>query len=889
MDHATLVFASVFPVPSLSHTTPTPVATPDLGHTAPGTSFGSPFVGNSGGELHHAARRNVAWSTATRFLGLPKDVNHTGLRMRKTRDIDEALSYLLVGTGKNAESARTEEGLVGWYTNEVRLHFAKYVRPSLQELWAKEIPLSATWDTLEETQRILDRAQSFYRQPFDEHIMPFLHQDASNITIRASMDEDTIDTGIVDGAKSRFQLDMHAAFSHSLPSNRFSKTLGHVLYDAGCRLFRFHIRLDGVQHIYAPESADEVRDRIAALLVDLQRVGLGGDMAQRAFGHSMNKLVDTFIGSHYLKVDWFAKECVVPEMRNWVENGFRPLAELVLDCLQCESTKVESTQLKEWQEMAMSRLGRARVANLFDFIIHWDRSLGAILDLKEYLKLEGAKEFLKTSFSRQVSMRLLHQGATTTYILNVYISIIRAFHTLEPKGVLLQSVARPIRKYLKDREDTARIIIASLLIDVDDENERNLPSNGELCYEIASEMAKPFAHTDTTDDEFNWNDLNWQPLPHDASPEYKKSKVEDVIYFLLTLWDRDSFINELKNILGAHLLRCQDPEFQKEIRLLELIKIRLGEEKLQACEVMLRDVLESRRINDAIRSAAETSAQREQMLQTPRTPRSKSLRSRRQSSVPISSQPPPGPALNAQILSSFFWPVLRDDDFHVPAEISALQKDYESRFERIKGMRKLHWMNALGESRITLELEDRTEEFEHLAPWQVSVIHAFQPQSDEQTTTAPISRTIDQLEEMLEMDDALVKQAVAFWVGKSVLRETSNSTFIVVENLSSTDNPVDSDAAAVAKELAEVQAAQTSTVKSQADLLDEKKDVYMSFIVGMLTNQGNMGVGRILMMMRMMVQGGFPFAEEEVKVLLAQLEESEKVVSLGGDIWSIKK
>jgi anaphase-promoting complex subunit 2 len=458
-------------------------------------------------------------------------------------------------------------------------------------------------------------------------------------------------------------------------------------------------------------------------------------------------------------------------------------------------------------------------------------------------------------------------------------------------------VARPIRRYLKEREDTARIIISSLLIDVDDEASSKFSSNSELSYEIASEMAKPFAHTDPTDDDFNWNDINWQPLPHDASPEYKKSKMEDVIYFLLTLWDRDDFINELKNILGDHLLRCQDAEYQKEIRLLELIKVRLGEDKLQACEVMLRDMLESKRINDTIRTTVESSKRKSQVPRTPEGRNTKGLRLRPQTSVPTPTLPP-APTLNAQILSSFFWPVLRDDDFQVPVEILTLQKEYESRFERIKGMRKLRWMNALGESRITLEFEDRTEQFEHLTPWQVSVVYAFQLQPGEdsaggkgkgkgKTKSEGVTRNIEQLEELLGMDESLIRQAIAFWVGKSVLREISPSTYTVIENL--THNNVDEDAAAAAQELAEVQAAQTSTVKSQADLLNEKKDVYMSFIIGMLTNQGNMGVGRILIMMRMMVQGGFPFAEEEVRGLLVEMEGKGKVVGLGGDVWSIKK
>ncbi|KAF2685777.1 hypothetical protein K458DRAFT_336512 [Lentithecium fluviatile CBS 122367] len=901
MDHATHVFASVFPVPSLSHTTPTPVATPDLGYTAPDVSFGSPFTQNAGGAQQRAAKRLVAWSTATRFLSLHE--SH-GRSLRRSREVDGALHYLLVGEGKSQDGeAREEEGLVEWYTNEARIHFAGSVRPGLRELWEKEIKLRDAWDLLEKMQRMLEQIQALYIQPFNDHILPFLHEDASSITIRASRDVQAVEAELVEGAKAKFARDIHAAFAHSLPRKRFSKTLSYILYDAGCRLFRFYNRHDGVETPSTPEPTRAVRERMTNLLSSLERVGLGGDNAQKAFAHAMNKLLDTFISSHYLKVDWYSKKPVVPDLKSWIENGFVPLVELVMECLRCNDGEVQPMQLKAWQEMGLVRLGRARVEELFNFVIYWDRSLGAILDLKEYLKLNGAKEHLRASFSRQVSSRLLHPGATTTYILNVYISIIRAFHRLEPKGVLLQSVARPIRRYLKEREDTARIIISSLLIDVDDENSGKFTSSGDLSYEIASEMSKPFAHSEAADDEFNWNDMDWQPLPHDASPEYKKSKVEDVIYFLLTLWDREDFINELKNILGDHLLRCQDLEYQKEIRLLELIKIRLGEDKLQACEVMLRDVLESRRINDTIRTAAMASTPHNQNPHTPegrgaRTPQphrpTTSAPSHHILSTPRHKPTSNEPTLNAQILSSFFWPILRDDEFRVPAQIESLQKAYESRFERIKGMRKLRWMNALGDSTITLEFEDRKEEFAGLTMWQVSVVYAFQPQPSEEWVgkgkgkSQGVTRNVEQLEEMLDMDEGLVRQALAFWVGKSVLRLTSPDTYTVIERLSSATT-ADDNAAAAASELAEVQAAQTTTVKSQADLLNERKDVYMSFVIGMLTNQGNLGVQRILMMMRMMVQGGFPFGPEEVRGLLGEMESTEKVVSLGGDVWGIKK
>ena len=715
---------------------------------------------------------------------------------------------------------------------------------------------------------------------------------------------------MVEVAKRKLRREIHAAFAHSIPSERYSKTLSYMLYDAACKQFRLQVRHDGVAS-RSNELGDTktVRRRMTILLMGLERVGLGQDNAQRALAHAMNKLLDTYIGSHYAKVDWYSKSPVTASLKLWLEAGFIPFAELALECLRCEPASISPLQRNQWQDMALARLGRSRVDNLFDFVTNWDQSLGAISDLKvsnpschhfafthfwqEYLKLDGAKEHLKNSFSRQISGRLLHPGATTTYILNIYIYIIRAFHTLEPKGVLLQSVARPIRRYLREREDTARIIISSMLVDLEDENSARLASTGELSLEIASEMAKPFAHSEDADEEASWNDMSWQPLPYDASPEYKKSKVEDVIYFLLTLWDREDFINELKNILGDHLLKCQDPEYQKEIRLLELIKVRLGEDKLQACEVMLRDVLESRRINDSIRTAG-TGLQDE----LPRTPGALGLRTpkpRRADLTPQQVKPQPGPVLNAQILSSFFWPVLRDETFNVPAAIEAMQQEYESSFERIKGMRKLRWMNALGTSCITLEFDDRTEEFDHLSPWQVSVVYAFQPQPGEEsarkgkskTKSEGVIRNVEQLEEMLAMDESLIHQALAFWVGKSVLREVAPNTYTVIERLDSSTK--DSDAAAAALELAEVQAAQSTTVKSQADLLNERKDVYVNFITGMLTNQGNLPLARIFGMMRIMIPGGFPFTVDEVKVLLVEMEGNETVVPLGGDVWGIRK
>jgi anaphase-promoting complex subunit 2 len=121
---------------------------------------------------------------------------------------------------------------------------------------------------------------------------------------------------------------------------------------------------------------------MVTLLHGLMRVGLGGDNSQKAFAHAMNKLLDSYIESHYTKVDWFSKKSVVPSMRMFIQDAFCPLVELVMECLNCDAINNYQTEVETWQDMALGRLGRSRVDDLFDFVINWNKSLGALRDVK---------------------------------------------------------------------------------------------------------------------------------------------------------------------------------------------------------------------------------------------------------------------------------------------------------------------------------------------------------------------------------------------------------------------------------------------------------------------------------------------------------------------------
>ncbi|KAF2760848.1 hypothetical protein EJ05DRAFT_491761 [Pseudovirgaria hyperparasitica] len=731
---------------------------------------------------------------------------------------------------------------------KIRSHFTITLQPKVQSMLATSIECKRAWEVLENIAQSYGRARTSYTQSFTDGLTQMIKQEARTETDVQNMAKDAV---------RRFQRELESLFVQAIPAKRFSKTLSYVLFDAGCKLFRLHMNAPNFS-IHSTETGD-VKRRLVQLLKGLQMVGLGGDAAHRSFAHAMDKLLSEFVVSHYMKVDWYGKLSVTAKLKEWIKDGFGQLVLLVMECLTDSTTTVKLTfgmaEITSWQKMAIERLGRARADNLFDYIVNWDQSIGAILDLKEYLTTNSERAHLVVSFTGQLYRRLLRPGTTTTHILDIYIYVIRAFKELDPKGVLLERVALPIRRYLKDRTDTAKIIVSSLLADIQDEDGNHVDPGGDISIEIATEMLKPISSTaNDHDDDLNWGDLNWTPEPVDASAEYKSSRANDVISYLLTLFDPGDFITELKNILGEHLLTNSDSSFDKEIRLLELFKLRLGDSQMQACDVMLRDVVDSKRLNTT-----------------------------------ISSSRPTKPPIRAHVLSSFFWPPLRDDTFTIPATVAEAQAIYAAGFEAIKDMRKLHWLPALGKVTVELELQDREVSVD-CTTWQASVIHAFQRSSSEPQRVGGVARSVQQLEDHLAMDEALVRNALAFWVGERVLAPHPDTpdTYVVLERLTSAARTTRAEVEA-AKEEAAMEAPGGGGVVTANDLLDRNRSLYETFVVGMLTNQGGMTRARILMMLKMAVPGGFPGGAEDVGTVLEGLREAGKVDSTGADVWAVKK
>lgn len=329
---------------------------------------------------------------------------------------------------------------------------------------------------------------------------------------------------------------------------------------------------------------------------------------------------------------------------------------------------------------------------------------------------------------------------------------------------------------------------------------------------------------------------------------------------MVTIKDKDAFIEELRAILGERLLKSEALQFDQEERLLAMFKTRFEDFPIRECEIMIKDMQES--------------------LSWHRYINAKQIR--------LDSN---APQLEVKVLSHTYWPTLKNESLVLPAAMQVLEDNYSAAFHEIKRQRKLDWLNLQGRVTVQLDFEDRTIS-EEVTTLQAAVIYQF-----ESVNAVAVSKSVLDIQTALGLDeDELLRAALTFWVGKLVLRESPSEPDIysVIESLTdasenATEAQQNAVAAAAAAAAAQANASTTiAEVKSSADLLAENAELYTNFVVNMLTNQGHMPASRMMMMLKMLIAGGFPFEEHEFEEFLEGLASEGKVEKAGG-LWMAKR
>lgn len=426
-----------------------------------------------------------------------------------------------------------------------------------------------------------------------------------------------------------------------------------------------------------------------------------------------------------------------------------------------------------------------RTKEIFDIIVDFPESMGALQDLKECLARVDQRADLVQALRQANNKRLLHPGADTKDILSHYVSTIKCLRIVDPPGVLLFKVADPTRRYLRDRPDTIRCIVASLV--GDGESGDSLVDDNDPIQPLQQPEME------------NYSDPEWNPEPIDAGPDFRASKSSDVISTIVSIYDtKDLFVKELQVLLAQRLLAVKDGNFDRERRNVEILKIRFGEAALQVCEVMLRDMTDSRRIDQHVQSQTASS-------------------------------------MHPTIISRHFWPALESSNMVMPGQFQILQEKYAQEFSVFKPDKVLRWLPHLGRVHLELELEDRTLEAD-VPPLEAAFIELFS-EKDVWTVDELVLRSGS------VNRNAAVK-ALATWVDMHVLKEDSEGVFRL---LSVTEGPTPGSRPQAPKP---AEAGELPPVMSVQQQQAEQMKIYWKFIEGMLTNLGSLPLDRIQSMLK---------------------------------------
>jgi anaphase-promoting complex subunit 2 len=598
------VFDSVF-TPAIPHSEPTP----ELRSTGLGEPFGgpvrraprdpllSPDFGKLG--VHSVATAEVRWDRAWHIvtsylvsilasdeLVLDENDHLTDTpSLPEPRDGFQQALKDVVEWNIHVPFSPAREDLKIWYSQRMRSHFLQRVIPNISRIARQR----NTGAVLQNTVQVLGRAHRLYHHGI-------------SLLVR-QLDAST--PGVSRGTVQRFRREIHAVVSNAISERHWAAIKTTLVSYTGAIL-----QISENTDVTLPASAssdrqtgeagvDAARSELLSMVDSLCNVGLGGEKFQVSFSEVMNEAMTTYINRTYTRV-WSVAEdenvflaasvsrrrtagssledmsllprvvnqssqshCVI-ELCDWIENQYARLAVEVLAKLN--TSEVAWNDLEKWKEMSVGRLAALRIRELFDIVVSWPNSNGALDDLRAAVTTPQRRLQLTDAFSATLKERLLHPGASTLQILRTYISMIWSFHYLDQSKVLLDRVAYPLQEYLCSREDTVRIIITGLLSDTEDSEGNPIKPGGDKLVELAILLNKGSDQTgQRSDDLLDWDDMDWMPDPVDAGPGYKRSKNADIIGTLIgVLGSQDVFIKEFQNIVAENLLKHED-DFEKEV------------------------------------------------------------------------------------------------------------------------------------------------------------------------------------------------------------------------------------------------------------------------------------------------------------------------------------
>ncbi|XP_036224796.2 anaphase-promoting complex subunit 2 isoform X2 [Bactrocera oleae] len=558
-------------------------------------------------------------------------------------------------------------------------------------------------------------------------------------------------------------------------------------------------------------------------------------------GESLTSLVQTCIKEHIKETcHGIFDRSFLRQLEIWLDetiiNWLRKIFSHI--CIHSQTPETSTSNIIKGFKVKLTyflyeNLALSIIEQFFSIIIDFPDSIPAIDDLKICMeKIDMRKHFIQT-LTNTLKVRVLHPGVNTMDILTGYIAAIKAIRYLDNSGIILETVTAPIRDYLRKRSDTVRRVVTGLTEE----------GPTDLTEELAKgESIKGNPKLDANDELNNWE--NWLPDSYgiDQTARAQLTNVNrssDIISMVVEIYgSKELFMNEYRNLMADRLLTYLDFNADKEIRNLELLKLRFGDSLLHSCEVMLKDLTDSKRINSHISS---DSTYKENKIFD----------------------------ISAFTISAQFWPTFNKESLELPKEIANEFEKYTKAYEAYKGNRTLNWRTVTGRVNILIEIGQRIIEMT-VAPTHAIILYHFQDKDE---------WTLEDLSQITKVPSTILRRRIGFWISHDLIKEIRPGVFKLMENdgkKSSFENTQ------LGQPLGEEDV--ESAMASASDQREEELQVFWSYIVGMLTNLDSLPLDRIHQMLKLFAShgGGIEFTQDELKNFLQRKVREHKLMYTGG-------
>jgi anaphase-promoting complex subunit 2 len=229
----------------------------------------------------------------------------------------------------------------------------------------------------------------------------------------------------------------------------------------------------------------------------------------------------------------------------------------------------------------------------------------------------------------------------------------------------------------------------------------------------------------------------------------------------------EKFVEQYKRMLAERSVSDINFSLDNEIKNLELLKIKFGENIFQCCDIIIKDVRDSIKLNTSIKNSEISNKNSSEAIYHPEFD------------------------LNCLIINKIFWPFKENNLFTLEVENSTFNnskknktknfdrllsklnnrfENYKKIFSNIKLSRNLNFFSNLGYVDLNLTFDNGSFNF-RVSPLSALIINLF----DESNEGNYDYFTIENISEKINCNLNEVKKKINFWINKGVISEVSNN------------------------------------------------------------------------------------------------------------------